>query len=195
MRKILAGLAFTLAAMTSPQVRATPADEVRAVYGRFLAGRSRDLQQVRSVLWNSPTFLWVSDGMSVWGVDALVERMGQFQQAEIWHVEPDLAKAVPVELSATTAYLHLPLVLTIGSSAKPDLLRFLVSVLGVQTPGGLAHRGFVHDDGEAEIGPSTGFRCDHSCAGRLGRVPRRQEGRTCNGTRTGAKLRWLQPCC
>jgi len=34
------------------------------------------------------------------------------------------------------SHLHLPLVLTIGSSAKPDLLRFLVSVLGVQTPEG-----------------------------------------------------------
>jgi len=137
MRTIIAGLAFTLAVMTGPEVRASPADEVRTVYGRFLAAQNaRDLQQVRSALWNSPEFLWVSDGMSVWGADALVERMGQFQQAGIWHVEPDLAKAVPVELSATTAYLHLPLVLTIGSSAKPDLLRFLVSVLGVQTPEG-----------------------------------------------------------
>ena len=137
MRTIMAGLTFTLAAMTSPQVRATPADEVRAVYARFLAAQNeRDLPQVRSALWNSPKFLWVSDGISVWGADALVERMGQFQQAEIWHVEPDLAKAVPVELGDTTAYLHLPLVLTIGSSAKPDLLRFLVSVLGVRTPEG-----------------------------------------------------------
>ena len=121
MRKILAGMAFTLAAMTSSEVRATPTDQVRAIYGRFLAAQNaRDLQQVRSMLWNSPKFLWVSDGNSVWGADALVERMGQFQQAEIWHVESDLAKAVPVELSDTTAYLHLPLVLTIGSSAKPD---------------------------------------------------------------------------
>lgn len=137
MRTMMAGLAFTLVAMTSPKLQAAPADEVRAVYGKFLAAQNaRDLQQVRSVLWNSPKFLWVSDGMAVWGAAALVERMGRFQQAEIWHVEPDLAKAVPVELSDGTAYLHLPLVLTICSSAKPDLLRFLVSVLGVQTPEG-----------------------------------------------------------
>ena len=66
----------------------------------------------------------------------MVDRMSQFQKAEVWHVEPDMAKAVPVELTGTTAYLHLPLVLTIGSSANPDRLRFLVSVLGIQTPEG-----------------------------------------------------------
>ena len=137
MRKILASVALALAAMTSADARAAPADEVRAIYGRFLAAQNaRDLQQVRSVLWDSPTFLWVSDGMSIWGPDALVERMGQFQKAEVWHVEPDLANAVPVELSGTIAYLHLPLVLTIGSGGKPDQLRFLVSVLGVQTQEG-----------------------------------------------------------
>ena len=97
---------------------------------------ARDLQQVRSVLWDSPKFLWVSDGRSVWGPDALVERMSQFQRAEVLRVEPDLAKAVPVELSGTTAYLNLPLVLTIGSNAKPDRLRFLVSVLGIETSEG-----------------------------------------------------------
>jgi hypothetical protein len=39
-------------------------------------------------------------------------------------------------VSDRTAYLHLPLVLTIGLSAGPDRLRFLVSMLGVETPQG-----------------------------------------------------------
>src|SRR3954449_12915439 len=103
MKTVLAGVALIAAAIMSPEVGAAPADEVRTVYGRFLAAQNaRDLQQVRSVLWDSPKFLWVSDGMSVWGPDALVDRMSQFQKAQVWHVEPDLAKAVPVELSDTT---------------------------------------------------------------------------------------------
>ena len=137
MRKALFCAAAILATLTGAEVRADPADDVRDVYARFLtAQNARDLGHVRSVLWDSPKFLWVSDGMSVWGPDALVDRMSQFQKAEVWHVEPDMGKAVPVELSGTTAYLHLPLVLTIGSSANPDRLRFLVSVLGIQTPEG-----------------------------------------------------------
>ena len=137
MRTTFAAVALLVATLVAPAARAAPADEVRALYARFLAAQNaRDLQRVRSVLWDSPRFLWVSDGMSVWGPDALVERMGQFQKAEVWRVDPDLARAVAVEVSERTAYLHLPLVLTIGSGAKPDRLRFLVSMLGVETPQG-----------------------------------------------------------
>ena len=78
MDTVLAGVALVVAAMTSSGARAAPADEVQTVYGRFLAAQNaRDLQQVRSVLWDSPKFLWVSDGRSVWGPDALVERMSR----------------------------------------------------------------------------------------------------------------------
>ncbi|MEK0083999.1 nuclear transport factor 2 family protein [Benzoatithermus flavus] len=134
----LACAALMLAATTPvPAARAGASEEVRTLYGRFLAAQNaRDLARVRSLLLDSPKFLWVSDGMAVWGPDALVERMSLFQQAPVWRVDPDLAKAVPVELDDRTAYLHLPLVLTIGPEAAPDRLHFLVSMLGVATPEG-----------------------------------------------------------
>jgi hypothetical protein len=137
MRTGLAGLLMMLTALGAPSARAEPAEEVRALYTRFAeAQNARDLAQVRTMLVNSPQFLWVSDGMSFWGPGAVLERMGHFQKAEVWRVEPNLGEGVAVELYDTTAYLHLPLVLTIGASAKPDRLRFLVSMLGVETPGG-----------------------------------------------------------
>lgn len=127
----LAAGVLVSAAQTAP---AAPADEVRALYGRFLeAQNARDLGRVRAVLWDSPQFLWVSDGRSVWGADGLVARMGQFQRAPVWRVVPDLDRAVGVEVDERAAYLHLPLTLTIGSAEAPDRLRFLVSVLGVDT--------------------------------------------------------------
>lgn len=137
-RRSLACAALMLAAaIPAPTAWAGASEEVRTLYGRFLAAQNaRDLARVRSLLLDSPKFLWVSDGMSVWGPDALVERMSLFQQAPVWHVDPDLARAVPVELDGKAAYLHLPLVLTIGPEAAPDRLRFLVSVLGVATPEG-----------------------------------------------------------
>jgi hypothetical protein len=128
--------AALMVAAASPAL-ADPGGEVRAVYGRFLeAQNARDLGRVRQVLLDSPRFLWVSDGMSVWGPDALIARMSLFQKAEAWRVDPDLGKAVAVEVDDRAAYLHLPLVLTIGPAANPDRLRFLVSVLGVETAQG-----------------------------------------------------------
>jgi hypothetical protein len=129
--------AALLAAAVATPALADPGGEVRAVYARFLeAQNARDLGRVRQVLLDSPRFLWVSDGRSVWGPDALVERMSRFQKAEVWRVDPDLAKAVAVEVDDRAAYLHLPLVLTIGPATNPDRLRFLVSVLGVETAQG-----------------------------------------------------------
>ena len=88
---------------------------------------------MRPLLLDAPTFLWVSDGQSFWGPDAVLARMASFQGAEVWRVEPDLDRAVAVPVSERVAYLHLPLVLVIGPAAKPDRLRFLVSMLGVET--------------------------------------------------------------
>ena len=79
------------------------------------------------------SFLWVSDGQSFWGRDAVLARMASFQKAEVWRVEPDLARAVPVVVSPGVAYLHLPLVLVIGPERQPDRLHFLVSMLGVDS--------------------------------------------------------------
>jgi hypothetical protein len=118
--------------------RADWSDEVRATYIAFVvAQNARDLKTVRSLLLDSPQFLWVSDGRAVWGPDATLERMASFQEAEVWRLEPALADAVPVRVGEGTAFLHLPLRLAIGSARSPDALKFLVSVLctGPRTAG------------------------------------------------------------
>ena len=132
-------LVSTLAALLvlAAPARADPREDISRLYADFVAAQNaHDLSRVRETLLNSPRFLWVSDGKSIWGREATLERMGSFQQAETWRVEPIVGKAVPVEVGADAAFLHLPLDLVIGAAEKPDRLRFLVSVLGVRTPAG-----------------------------------------------------------
>jgi hypothetical protein len=137
MKTVLAAIALVVTMLTAQMASAGPAEEVRAVYDRFVSAQNaHDLVGVRAVLLDSPRFLWVSDGKSVWGPDRTLERMAQFQRAEVWRVEPDLAVAVAVPMGADVAFLHLPLALVIGAAKAPDRLRFLVSVLGVATPQG-----------------------------------------------------------
>ena len=118
--------------------RADTAADVRAVYQQFVTAQNAgDLQKVRSVLLDSPRFLWITDGMAVWGPDAALARMALFQQSEIWQVEPDPAKSQVIELGAVTAIFHLPLTLAIGAKAAgPDRLRFLVEVVCTRTAAG-----------------------------------------------------------
>ena len=132
MRGIILALAL-LAEVAAGPARADWSEEVRATYERFVAAQNaRDLRRVREMLLDGPQFLWVTDGMSVWGREAMLERMASFQEAEVWRVEPDLARAEPVRVTEATAFLHLSLTLVIGSQPSPDRLRFLVSILCVR---------------------------------------------------------------
>ena len=134
---MLRALLACLLLVSAPAVAGEPAAEVRALYERFAAAQNgRTLARVRPLLLDSPRFLWVSDGQSFWGPDAVLARMASFQTAAVWRVEPDLARAVAVPVRDGVAYLHLPLVLVIGNAEHPDRLRFLVSMLGVETEQG-----------------------------------------------------------
>ena len=134
MRRLLLLLLLLAAA---PAAAEDPGRAVRALYERFAAAQNaRDLAAVRPLLLPGPDFLWVSDGQSFWGADTVLARMASFQTAAVWRVEPDLARAVAVPVRDGVAYLHLPLVLVIGNAEHPDRLRFLVSMLGVETEQG-----------------------------------------------------------
>ena len=111
--------------------------EVKALYERFVSVQNaRDLAGVREVLWDSPNFVWISDGKPFWGREALIERMGAFQKADIWTATPDRARARVVEVSPLSAVLFQPLQLTLGPRGGPRTIAFLVNVLCVRTPEG-----------------------------------------------------------
>lgn len=136
MRRLLALLLLCAALLAGP-ARAAPEHELLATYQRFLAAQNaRDLAAVREVLSDDPRFLWVSDGRAYWGREAMLERMGRFQTADVWHVTPHLHRAVPVLLNDSTGFLHLPLTLRIGPAAGPSSIDFLVGVLCVRTAAG-----------------------------------------------------------
>jgi uncharacterized protein (TIGR02246 family) len=118
--------------------RADTAADVRALYQQFVAAQNAgDLAKVRSLLVDTADFLWITDGMAVWGPDATVERMSLFQKSEIWRVEPSLDKSRVVELGPDAAIFHLPLVLVIGSSSPgPSRLKFLVEIVCRKTAAG-----------------------------------------------------------
>lgn len=112
------------------------ADDVRATYLRFAeAQNARDAREIGAFFVDGPDFLWVSDGKSFWGREAVLARMAGFQKATVWRVEPELDESSVVELAPETALLHMPLTLVIGSAEVPDQLRFLVTILFVQKAG------------------------------------------------------------
>ena len=134
---VLSGFVASIALFAPSLARSGPREEALATYMRFAdAQNAHDLSGVRAELLDSPQFLWVSDGKSFWGRETMLARMAKFQSAEVWIVTPGLAEAVTVEINSEAAYVHLPLTLTLGFKAKPDVLEFLVSALCVKTAAG-----------------------------------------------------------
>ncbi|MFO1115067.1 MAG: nuclear transport factor 2 family protein [Beijerinckiaceae bacterium] len=129
-RKLIWAFAAVLCVAPLGGAAADPKEEAIALYQRFAAAQNaHDLHAVRQLLTNEPDFLWVSDGMPVWGAGATLERMATFQKSAVWRVEPDLGRARPIALSDDVAILHIPLTLVIGGQDRPDRLRFLVGMV------------------------------------------------------------------
>lgn len=129
---MIRALALVLALLPLPAL-AGPEDEVRAAYAAFVADQNtRDPALIRRHLSDSPDLLWVSDGKSFWGAEAILARMGGFQKAEVWRVEPEPDRARVAMLDDGTALFHMPLTLVIGAADAPARLRFLVSLLWVR---------------------------------------------------------------
>jgi ketosteroid isomerase-like protein len=136
-RKTVASAIFAGALLLTPAAKADTTAEVIATYNNFAAAQNaRDLGRVKELFLDSPSFLWVSDGKSVWGRDAVIARMSKFQTLDVWRVEPLLDRARVVEINGTAAYLHMPLDLYLGANNAVSRTRFLVSVLCTKTVAG-----------------------------------------------------------
>lgn len=137
MRRIGMILLVALGMLTAAPAQSDTRSDILATYAQFAAAQNaRDLVRIKEVLLDSADFLWVSDGKSVWGRDALIARMSSFQTLEIWRVEPLLDRARVVEVAPDVAYLHMPLDLHLGTKSATSVTRFLVSILCRKTSQG-----------------------------------------------------------
>ncbi|TDH59748.1 hypothetical protein E2C06_25785 [Dankookia rubra] len=135
MRVVIMAVAL-LAGLASPAA-AGPAEEARRLYAGFIAAQNaNDLTGVRSLLLDSPRFLWVTNGLSVWGPDAAVARLTRFHANEVWRIDHDQDRARAVEVTADAAFLHVPLTLTVGPAARPERYHILITALCADTPAG-----------------------------------------------------------
>jgi ketosteroid isomerase-like protein len=137
-RPLLCGAAAFLAVgiATSP-LAAAPEDEVRNTFDHFVAAQNgHDANAVEALLLDSPAFLWVTRGTSVWGVPAAMERFGKLYQGT-WHLDPEAAGLKVSVLADGVAQLYVPIVFTIGPSGQPaQPTRFLMNQVLVKTGAG-----------------------------------------------------------
>ena len=92
--------------------------EARAFFTKFVAAQnSHNADDVRSMLWNSPSMLWFSRGVETRGRDAVVARFKEYYEGT-WHLEPDMSQFHVATISDDAMRILVPVVITRGLPAK-----------------------------------------------------------------------------
>ena len=135
-RSLVIMLLLTLAA-TAGVVDAAPEDEIRAVFARFVtAQNAHDLTALGELLWDSPSFLWITRGSAIWGRQPALKRFEALYQGT-WRLEPATADLRVTLLDERVAQLYVPILFTIGAPGQPaQQMRFLINQVLVKTSQG-----------------------------------------------------------
>ena len=126
-----------MALMIPSAAAATPEEEVRATFDRFVAAQNaHDIKAVESLLLDAPEFLWVTRGTAVWGQAAAMKRFAALYEGT-WRLEPEASDLKVIMLANGVAQIYVPITFTIGAPGQsPQQTRFLMNQIIVKTPNG-----------------------------------------------------------
>jgi len=130
---VLAGAAI----FTTPASAATMEDEVRAVFDKYISAQnSHDLKSMRTLLIDSPDFLWITRGKPVWGREAALKSLEERYKGT-WRIEPDRKEFRVISVSRRVAQVYATTQLTVGDpGAEPSKIRLYINLMMVKKPEG-----------------------------------------------------------
>ena len=132
--RLSVALAVVLTALVGGHASAADESEARAFFTKFVAAQNaHDMDDVKSMLWDSPGMLWFGLNVETRGRDAVADRFREYYQGT-WHLEPDMSQFHVTVVSNDVMQILVPIVFTRGLPGQPSQdNKFLIS----QT--------FVHD--------------------------------------------------
>ena len=135
-RSIVCATLLLVSLMIKPAV-ATPEDEVRSTFDRFVAAQNaHDIKAVESLLLGSPDFLWVTRGAPVWGQDAALKRFAALYEGT-WRLDPEPTSLKVIMIGGNVAQVYVPIMFTIGAAGQPSQqVKFLMNQVLVKTQSG-----------------------------------------------------------
>jgi hypothetical protein len=116
-----AALLVVLMIVASGGHASAAADEAaaRAFFAKFVAAQNaHNADDVKSMLWNSPSMLWFSRGVETRGRDAVAARFKEYYEGT-WHLEPDMSQFHVATISDDVVQILVPIVFTRGLAGKP----------------------------------------------------------------------------
>ena len=116
--------------------KAAPEDEVRAAFARFVeVQNAHDTKALESLLADSPDFLWITRGLTIWGRAAALQRFAKLHEGT-WRLEPEVAGLRVVPVAEGVAQLHVPVTFTTGAPGEaPQRTRIFLNQVLVKMNG------------------------------------------------------------
>jgi ketosteroid isomerase-like protein len=135
--KLCSAVLFVFALFFSGQAASAPEDDVKALFERFVSAQNaHDVNAVRDLLLDSPNFLWITRGTTIWGRDAAIKRFETYYQGT-WRLAPDSSTVKVIMLGDTAAQLYASIIFTTGAPGQPAQDgTTLVNQTLVKTPAG-----------------------------------------------------------
>jgi len=133
--KSMKGMTVALGLVTSalfmvstPASAASAVEEAQAVFQTFVtAQNAHDAAAVKSQLWNSPEFLWVTRGKQIRGTENAMEVFRSYYAAT-WQVAPEMQNLHAVQVTPDVVQILVPINFTRGNLGEaPQQARFLIS--------------------------------------------------------------------
>ncbi|MDH2345839.1 DUF4440 domain-containing protein [Bradyrhizobium sp. SSUT77] len=111
--------------------------EARTIFEKFIAAQNaHNADDVKAMLWNSPSTLLFARGIETRGRDAVADRFKAYYEGT-WQLEPDMSKFHVAVISNEVMQILVPIVFTRGLPGKPPQQNtFLISQTYVQDADG-----------------------------------------------------------
>lgn len=132
-------------------VHAEPLDlatlkEINALYRRLIEAENRhDLADLRKMLWNSPSMLFVAKTATAeegnwagfWGRDVVMGHFAALYEAGPFRIDPDYARVKVVGLTSDVAETYAPVKITVAYAGQTPVPKpFLMILNWIHTPKG-----------------------------------------------------------
>ena len=118
---VAAALLFFVAAVTSGGHASAAANETeaRALFAKFVAAQNaHNADDVKAMLWNSPSMLLFARGVETRGPESVAARFKEYYEGT-WHLEPDMAQFRVAAISSDVLQILVPIVFTRGLPGNP----------------------------------------------------------------------------
>jgi uncharacterized protein (TIGR02246 family) len=130
-------LILVAASMLATAAHASMEEEVRAVFDKYITTQNaHDLKGMRSLLADSPDFLWITRGKAVWGREAALKSLEERYKGT-WKIEVDKKELRVISVSRRVAQVFAPTQLSVGEpGTEPARNRLYINLVMVKKPEG-----------------------------------------------------------